>query len=168
VTDLPPIEEQPEPDINAEPKAKQPHRWKKGESGNPTGMRPGSRHKASILAETLLDGETERLTRKCVALALEGEPVALRLCMERVLSPKKSRPLTFKLPVLSTVSDAQNALAALVSGVASGEILSDEAAILSNVINSFVKTLEMAELETRLAALEPASAAERAGVRFDA
>jgi hypothetical protein len=47
-------------DAKARSKAK-PHRWKPGESGNPAGTKRGSRHRASLLAESLLDGETDRL-----------------------------------------------------------------------------------------------------------
>jgi hypothetical protein len=169
MTDIPPMSEAAPAaaDINVEPKAKKPpHRWKPGESGNPTGMRPGSRHKASLLAETLLDGEADRITRRCIYSALKGEPVALRLCLERLLPPVKSRPLRFKLPVLETVADAQAALAAVVAGMTSGALLADEAATLSSVINSFLKSFELSELEARLCALEQAGAEERP--HFDA
>jgi Family of unknown function (DUF5681) len=71
-----------QPDVNAQPKAKQPHRWKPGESGNPRGMKRGSWHKASLLAESLLDGETDRLTRRCIYEALKGDMQAMKLCLE--------------------------------------------------------------------------------------
>jgi Family of unknown function (DUF5681) len=160
-----PDDERPETPFKAKPNA---GRWKPGQSGNPHGVRPGSKHKATILAETLLDGETERITRKCVEMALEGEPVAMRLCMERVLSPKKSRPLCFALPVLNTANDAQLALAALVEGVASGAVLADEAATVSGIISAFLKSCELCDLEARLAALEQASAGQQLGAQYNA
>jgi Family of unknown function (DUF5681) len=169
MADMPPIEEQPEEAPGkAEAKAK-PNRWKPGQSGNPRGYRKGSRHRATILAETLLDGEADRITRRCIYDALRGEPVAQRLCIERLLSPLKSRPLRFKLPVLHTLADAQAALSQVVAGMADGTILIDEGQVLSNVINTFLKSIEIAEIEARLCALEQqASAEERPGVRFDA
>ena len=42
----------------------------KGESGNRAGRPPGARHKATLAAEALLDGESEGLTRKAVDAAL--------------------------------------------------------------------------------------------------
>ena len=87
-----------------------------------------------------------------------GDTVALRLCLERILPPVKSRPISFKLPALHTISDAQDALAKIIAGTACGAILADEAATLASIVSSFVKTIEVAELETRLAALEKASA----------
>ena len=43
--------------------------FRKGQSGNPGGRRPGSRNKATEIAELLLAGEVEALTRKAVELA---------------------------------------------------------------------------------------------------
>ena len=42
----------------------------KGQSGNPAGRPIGARNAATQLAEALLDGEAEALTRKLVELAL--------------------------------------------------------------------------------------------------
>ncbi len=39
----------------------------------------GARHKATVAAEALLDGEAEALTRKAVEMALAGDGTALRL-----------------------------------------------------------------------------------------
>ena len=44
----------------------------------------GARHKATIAAEALLDGEAEALTRKAVEMALSGDGAALRLCLDRI------------------------------------------------------------------------------------
>jgi Family of unknown function (DUF5681) len=41
---------------------KQDGRFKKGQSGNPCGMRRGSRHRATLAAEKLLDGEAQELS----------------------------------------------------------------------------------------------------------
>jgi hypothetical protein len=87
-------------------------------------------------------------------------------CRERWLE-KTAVAVDLKLPELRTIADAQNALAAIVAGTANGTILSDEAATLASVISSFVKTVELSELETRLVALEKASSGAT-GARFDA
>ena len=145
------------PDAKARSKAK-PHRWKPGESGNPAGTKRGSRHRASLLAESLLDGETDRLTRRAIYSALKGDTVALRLCLERILPPIRERPCSFKLPKLETLNDASNALARIIAGVTTGELLPGEGESLSAIVNSFMKSIELSELETRLVALEKASA----------
>ena len=79
---------------------------------------------------------------------------------------KTAVAVDLKLPELKTISDAQNALSLLIAGTARGAILSDEAATLASIISSFVKTVELAELESRLVALEKASAPPEG--RYDA
>jgi Family of unknown function (DUF5681) len=66
--------------------------FKPGHSGNPTGRPKGSLNKATLGSQALLDGEAEALTRKVVELAKGGHPVALRLCPDRLLPPRKDRP----------------------------------------------------------------------------
>jgi hypothetical protein len=57
--------------------------FKKGRSGNPAGKPKGARHRATVAAEALLDGEAEGLTRKAIEMALAGDGTALRLCLDR-------------------------------------------------------------------------------------
>ena len=57
----------------------------KGQSGNPAGKPKGARHRATLAAEALLDGEAEALTRKGIELALEGNIFALKICLDRIL-----------------------------------------------------------------------------------
>jgi hypothetical protein len=40
---------------------------------------------------------------------------AVKLCLERILPPVKSRPISFKLPELHTIADAQSALSAIIA-----------------------------------------------------
>ena len=63
-----------------------------GTSGNPRGRPSGSRHKTTLAMEALLDGEAEKLTRKAIELALAGDMVALRLCLDRTIPPPKGSP----------------------------------------------------------------------------
>jgi len=67
-------------------------RFGKGRSGNPRGRPLGSRNSATLAAEALLEGEAEKLTRKCIELALSGDTVALRLCLERFTPRAKTAP----------------------------------------------------------------------------
>ena len=96
------------------------------EPGNP-GRPKGARHRITRAAEALLDGETEALTRKAIELALAGDGMALRLCLERILPPRKERPVDIELPSLTGAKDAVAASAALLAAVAGGEIAPGEA-----------------------------------------
>src|SRR3954454_19391456 len=95
--------------------------FQRGQSGNPHGRSVGSRHRTTLALDALLEGEAERLTRKAVELALQGDITALKLCLDRLLPPRRDRPVLFALPPLDTPADAMKAMAALLQGVAIGE-----------------------------------------------
>src|SRR5918995_1704061 len=65
--------------------------------GNP-GRPKGSRHKSTLAAAALLDDEADAITRKAIELAKKGNPVALKLCLDRIAPPRKGRPVPFDLP----------------------------------------------------------------------
>jgi len=121
--------------------------------GNP-GKPRGSRHRATQAVLALLDGEAERITRKAVALALEGDGAALRLCLERIAPPRRDAPVTFALPPMATAADAAKAAAAVLGAVAEGELTPAEGAHVMALIETYRRTLETTELEARVAALE--------------
>jgi Family of unknown function (DUF5681) len=80
-------------------------RFVKGQSGNPEGKLRGTRHRATQLAETLLEGDSEALVRKAVELALGGDTVALKLCLDRILPPRRERTVALNLPNLRRPAD---------------------------------------------------------------
>ena len=125
--------------------------------GNP-GRPPGARHKATLAAEALLDGEAEGLTRKCVEAALAGDMGALRICMDRILPARKERPVNFQIPPLQSAENAAAAMAAITEAVAGGDLTLAEADTASALVERFVRTLEAGEFEKRLRALEAAGA----------
>jgi hypothetical protein len=127
-----------------------------GHSGNPDGRPKGARNKATLLAEQLLDGETEALLRKLIEKALAGDIAALRLCLERALA-RRGRLVTFELPTIETAKDACAAASAVLAACANGELSPAEAAEFMGLINAHVRIVETAELEARLAALEAAA-----------
>lgn len=126
----------------------------KGRSGNPRGRPPGARNAATVLAERLFDGEAEALARIVIQKAKEGDIIALRLCLDRVLPPRRERPVRYALPTLNNPGDAIAAMSALADGVANGEIMPSEAAELSKFVENFVKILEATDFDKRLSALE--------------
>lgn len=129
-------------------------RFRPGQSGNPAGKPKGTRNRASALAEELLDGEAETMVRKAVELAKNGNITALRLCLDRILPPRHDRPVRFAMPVLNSAEDAAEAVGAIATAVAHGELTPSEAAELSRVIEAYVKALETSEIERRLKILE--------------
>lgn len=110
----------------------------KGQSGNPKGRPKGARNKTTLAAQILLDGEAEALTRKVIDIALEGDLVAIKLCMERILPPVKDRPITFNIPEVKGMKDAGNAFNGLLHTLANGEITPIEAMTVAKFIQNWV------------------------------
>lgn len=110
--------------------------FKKGQSGNPKGKPKGALSKTSMPAQQLLDGEAPEITRKVIELAKQGDLMALKLCLERVLPPRKDRSITLKLPEVNVASDVPRALTAILAGVSKGAITPSEAGILASVVGA--------------------------------
>ena len=132
----------------------------KGQSGNPAGKPAGCRNHATRTAETLLDGEAEALTRKAVTLALDGDALALRLCLDRVIAPRRDRPVHFDLPPIADIADVAKAMAAITAAVAEGAITPSEGAAVARVVDAHVRAVEASDFDRRLKALEAAHAAD--------
>ena len=139
---------------NANQKQNKDHLWKKGESGNPAGKKPGTRHKATQLAEILLDGQTEKLVNKCVEMAIDGDSAAMRICMDRLIPPRKSRPITIQLPDTKTAVGVADAQSKVVKTVAEGELTIEDGQTLSSILEARRKALETQDHEERLNKLE--------------
>jgi len=107
-----------------------------------------------MLAEQLLDGEAEAMLRTVIEKAKQGDMVALRLCLDRIVPPRRDRPVHFTIPALNSADDASKAMAAVTVAVACGELTPTEAAELSRVIETYVKAIETSEIERRLKILE--------------
>ena len=127
-------------------------RFEHGNSGRP----PGSRNRTTLALEALMDGEAEAITRKLIEAARDGDMVAIRIAMDRIMPPRKDRTVTFALPRLEGAADVVCANAALVEAVAAGDVTPSEAAELSKVLDGYTRAIEAADIQDRLAKLEAA------------
>mgnify|MGYP001164271688 FL=1 len=121
-----------------------------GNSGRPK----GSRNKATIAIESLLQGQAEALTQTAVTKALEGDSLALRLCMERIAPAPRDNTVHFSLPSMINANDASEAAGSVFRAVSDGELTPIEATRVMGLIDSFRRTLELTDIENRLKALE--------------
>ena len=128
--------------------------FKKGQSGNPAGKKPGTRHKATQAAEALLAGESEALTRKAVEMALAGDTTALRLCLERIYPPRRDHPIQVSLPEINRPEDIVQSMSKVIEVVSEGLITPTEASTLAKVLGEQAKAIEVQDHEARIAKLE--------------
>ena len=121
-----------------------------GNSGKPK----GSRNKATIAIESLLEGQAEALTQTAISKALDGDSMALRLCMDRIAPLPKDTTISFPLPRMENANDASKAAGSVLKAVSIGEITPIEGSRVMGLIDSFRRTLELTVIEHRIQALE--------------
>ena len=130
-------------------------RYKPGQSGNPAGRAAGSRNKATESAELLLEGEAVALTRKAVELALGGDPIALRLCHDRLIPPRRGRKVQLaNVPPVESIAELSPTMAAITMAAITGEITPGEAAELARVVEIYARAVEVTDFDQRLRQLE--------------
>jgi hypothetical protein len=128
--------------------------FEKGQSGNPGGKPKETRNRTTAIAQNLLDGEAETLGRKVVELALGGDLACLRICLERLVPPKKDAPIDMNVPQIESVGDIPKLLDAVAAKISDGGITPSEVKVIIDLADAFRKALEVADLEVRISRLE--------------
>jgi hypothetical protein len=128
--------------------------FQKGRSGNPKGKPIGARHKATVLAEKLMQDDAKAIVAAVLTAAKAGDMTAARLVLDRIAPVRRGRPVCLDLPKIETASEVAAAMAALVLAMASGEVTPEEAATVASVFEVRRKALETEEFERRLNEIE--------------
>ena len=111
--------------------------------------------------EELLEGEHEKLVRRAIDLALQGDPTALKLCLERLAPPRRSRTIRLEgWPVIKDLRGVDEAMSALLFAVSQGEISPAEANEVAGLLAEKRASLALLELSERVRALEARPVAE--------
>lgn len=108
------------------------------------GRPKGARNRATMAAETLLEGQAEALTQKAIELALGGDINALRLCLDRLLPPRRDRVIAIPLPPITDAADVPAAIGAVIDEMADGHISPSEALTVVGLIETYRQALERA------------------------
>lgn len=90
-------------------------------------------------------------------LALDGQIGALRLCLDRIIPPRRQRAQRLDLPPLRGIADLGSTMAAITTAAMEGTITTGEAAELARVVEIFVRAAETSDFERRLQLLEQRS-----------
>lgn len=136
------------------PRERSGGRYLPGESGNPAGRPVGSRNRATILAESLVDGRAEKVVATLLAKAERGNTAAMRLVIERLLPKRKERPVSVRIPELLSAADLVQAYSEVLASVARGEMTLGEADAFTTLLDRQRVAIETGELAARVAELE--------------
>jgi hypothetical protein len=118
------------------------------------GRPQGSRNKATIALQEMLDGHGESITKKCALLALQGEPTALRLCMDRLIPPKKDHAVKFRRRPTTTAAEIAAAMDAVLQDMADAHLTPAEGQMIMASLEGRLRVIQDVEHEARMAHLE--------------
>ena len=104
-----------------------------GPGGNTAG-RPSRARQAAVVAEALIGRKTVPLTNKLIEIALAGDRAALRLCLDRIVPPRREPPIDLCLPKIKGRADLLEALTTIADAAASGALSSSQSAALTQML----------------------------------
>lgn len=130
----------------------------KGSSINPHGRPKGARNRSTMAALAIMEADAETISRKAVDLALAGDLTAIRLVLERLVSPARDRPIQIEIPRMSVASDLVAASDAIAAAVADASLTPSEGAAISTLVANTAKAIEVAQIDERLKIVEQALA----------
>lgn len=138
-------------------------RFVPGQSGNPKGKSKGTLHKATRAALAMMEGQIEALTQTVINAALAGDMTATKLVFDKLIPQAKEAPLDEGAVVLPTLSgeSVPDAVAVVVQAVAEGSLLPGQGQQIVAMLDGYRKSVELAEIEARLTALEQAAGGDK-------
>lgn len=121
------------------------------------GRPKGSRNKTKFPGQQLLDQYAEHLMGKCISMAMNGDPRALRICME-LAHARRAACIRISLPTIRSAADIDRAADKVTQAVRTGRISPHEGETMMRILESHARVIEKVEFERRLGILEQQSA----------
>ena len=115
--------------------------------GNP-GRKPGSKNRATLLANGLAENQGEEILRRAIELALGGNVPMMKFLLDRILP--KERPIQLELPRLDWAHDSVDAMAEIVDAVSSGRISPREAADVAQLVSAFTRAIDSTDAQMEI------------------
>ena len=129
-------------------------RFRRGQSGNPNGRRPGARNRTSALAMRLMDQDAEGVILAVIEAAKGGDIPAARLVLERIAPLPRSRTVEFAMPPMTSAADLPAAVGAVAEAIANASLTPEEGHAIAAVLEMQRRAFETADHELRIAVLE--------------
>ena len=124
--------------------------------GNPGGPgRPkGRKNNVTLEVQRLLAEHAKPLLTKCIVKALQGDMTAMRLCIDRLMAPRRDSNLSFAFLRVRTAADVERAQEQLRKLIANGELTPAEGELVARILASRIQTIETVQHEERIRKLE--------------
>jgi hypothetical protein len=109
------------------------------------------------LAEKLMADNAEDIIQATIDAAKNGDGVAMRLCVERLVPLRKRVPAPIELPNADSLPGVTEALGVIVAAVAKGALDLESGSSLAALVEAKARAIETNEalkLEQRIASLE--------------
>ncbi len=114
-------------------------KFQSGQSGNPAGRPLGSRNKKTLAIEEAFEEHAVEILQHLIDGAKNGDKTAQRLCMERMLAPKRQRAIAIDLPAIDGPEDARTAFATVVAELSAGNLTIGEASGLIALVERMLR-----------------------------
>lgn len=124
-------------------------RFLPGKSGNPKGRTPEIGK-----VRALLEPRREELVQKAVELALEGDSIALRMCLDKLAPQPKATAEPVKVPGLCEADTLTDKAATILNAIGVGVIPPDIGAVLISALGNIARIAELDELAARVTEIE--------------
>jgi hypothetical protein len=115
--------------------------FEKGQKLNPKGRPAGSRNKASIALENLMEQNAETIVQTVIDCANKGDMQAARMVLDRIIPPRKDRAVVVDLPRIDGPADIPAATQAILEATAAGELTPAEGSALVSIAESHRKAM---------------------------
>ena len=132
------------------------------EPGNTAGRgRPkGSRNKTKSPEQQLLDQYAESIMRKCIAMALQGDHSAQKLCMERISPARRDASVRTSLPKVEKAQDVGRAADKVLQDIQRGKMTPAEGETMMRILEIRSRIIERCDTEKLVQDLEQEAAAQ--------
>jgi hypothetical protein len=126
--------------------------FKPGQSGNPSGRKPGAGRVGKLREK--LEPHAGAVIEKTVEMALGGDVACLRMLLDRLLPAIRSRDEPVKLTGLKSDMKLSAQGAAVVRALASGQLSPTEGSSIMSALGAQAKLSEAGDLAQRVEELE--------------
>jgi len=135
-------------------------RFAPGNPGGPGGARRRACEFKKAAEDAITAEHVQGLMRRATRMGLEGDLGAIRFVTERVIGKAGSTPpdpVEIQLPALRSIDDCSKATDEVIAAITGGSLDREQAQLLLDAINAKLRSIELHELEARIAKIEEAA-----------